>query len=51
MSAGVRGSHFTEPASPGVVNGYVIGPVDADAPLDDVTLDHHYPFRQGGGDQ
>lgn len=40
----IYGTVFTEPAAPGVVAVYIIGPVNADAPLDDVTLDPHYPY-------
>lgn len=40
----IYGTVFTEPASPGRVDVYIIGPVDADAPLDGVTLDPHYPY-------
>jgi len=40
----IYGTVFTEPASPGKVDVYVIGPVNADAPLDGVTLDPHYPY-------
>ncbi|HEX5036331.1 MAG TPA: hypothetical protein VFX30_04160 [bacterium] len=40
----IYGTVFTQPADPGVVDVYVIGPVNADDPLDDVTLDPHYPY-------
>jgi len=40
----IYGTVFTEPASPGNVDVFVIGPVNAADPLDDVTLDPHYPY-------
>jgi len=40
----IYGTVFTEPARPDGVDVYVIGPVNADAPLDDLTLDPHYPY-------
>jgi hypothetical protein len=40
----IYGTVFTEPASPGNVDVYVIGPVNAADPLDDLTLDPHYPY-------
>jgi hypothetical protein len=40
----IYGTVFTEPAAPGNVEVFVIGPVNAADPLDDITLDPHYPY-------
>jgi len=40
----IYGTVFTEPADSGFVIVYVAGPVNAADPLDDLTLDPHYPY-------
>jgi hypothetical protein len=40
----IYGTVFTTPKRAGIAIVYVAGPVNADAPLDDVTLDPHFPY-------
>ena len=40
----IYGSFSAPPAKPGTVQVFVAGPVNADDPLDDLTLDPHFPY-------
>ncbi len=40
----IYGSFSTPPAKPGTVKVYIAGPIDGDAPLDELTLDPNYPY-------
>ena len=43
-SRSIYGSFSTPPALPGTVRVYIIGPIDDDQPLDELTLDPNYPY-------